>query len=82
MLIYATGMDALANVTVQVGGVEVAPTAIRAVPNQTGMFQVAVALPRGLDRDGDVVLSLSGDASDGTRVHTNLVTIAIQGNHR
>jgi uncharacterized protein (TIGR03437 family) len=82
LLVYATGVDKLANVTVQVGGVDVIPTAIRSVPNQPGMFQVAVSLPRGLDRKGDPPLILSGDAADGSRVSSNQVTLAVWGDFR
>ena len=82
VLVYATGVDNLANVTVAVDGFEVVPTAIRAVPNQPGMFQVALSLPRGLDRNGDVPLILSGDTADGSHVSTNRVTISVRGDFR
>jgi uncharacterized protein (TIGR03437 family) len=82
LLIYATGVDHLTNAAVRIGELQVTPTAILAVPNQPGVFQVAVTLPAGLDANTDVPLRLSGVASDGFSVRTNVVTIAVEGDFR
>jgi uncharacterized protein (TIGR03437 family) len=78
VIVYATGIERLANVSVQIGGVAVAPTAITAVPNRPGLFQIALTVPNMAREDGDYPLLLTGDAPDGTSLRSNVVTLALE----
>jgi hypothetical protein len=77
VLIYATGVDRLSNITVEFGGARVAPSSITAVPDQPGMFEVAASVPRDLAKGGDVAVSLSGTAADGAVLRTNALSIVV-----
>jgi len=63
---------------VQIGGVQVTPVSIDAVPNRPGLFQVALTVPDAAREDGDFALSLAGDAPDGTSWRSNIVTLALE----
>jgi uncharacterized protein (TIGR03437 family) len=78
LIVYATGIERLANVSVQIGGVQVTPVSIDAVPNRPGLFQVALIVPDAAREDGDFALSLAGDAPDGTSWRSNIVTLALE----
>jgi uncharacterized protein (TIGR03437 family) len=77
--VYATGIDGLANVKVDIGGVDVAPAWIGAVPDRPGLTRIAVTVPEGAWEDGDLPLSITGNAPDGTTWRSNVVTIAFEG---
>jgi uncharacterized protein (TIGR03437 family) len=77
VVIYATGIDRLSNVTVQLGGREIAPAAITAMFDHPGIFQVTVLVPNDLLNNGDVSLSLLGDSCEGVPVRSNIVTLTI-----
>ena len=81
VLVYATGLQQSANISVQIGEVEVAPLSIQAVANQPGLYQIAVTVPEG-GEEGNLPLSLSGDAPDGVRWHSNVVTFALERSNR
>ena len=78
VVVYATGIERLANVTVLIGGVAAAPAAITAVPNRAGVFQVTVTVPSAATVDGDYPMLLTGDAPDGTTLRSNVVTLALE----
>jgi uncharacterized protein (TIGR03437 family) len=80
--LYATGVDMLQAVHVQVGGIQVIPDSIGDVANRPGMVEVSFMLPEGMIYTGSVAVLLSGDTPDGSEVHTNMVTIAIESNNR
>jgi uncharacterized protein (TIGR03437 family) len=82
LLIYATGVDRLSNVAVQIDKAQVTPSAIRPMANQPGVFQVAVTVPGGLSGNHNATVSLSGVAPDGSPVRTNVVTISTDGEIR
>jgi uncharacterized protein (TIGR03437 family) len=77
IIVYATGVDSLSNVKVQIGGQQVAPLEIAASPDQPGVFQVTVAVPANI-RLGDVPVSLSGTGYDGVTAQSNTVTIVLE----
>ena len=79
VVVYATGIDRLANVAVQIGEVQVTPASITAVANRPGLYQVAVTVPAAEWEAGDLPLSLSGDAPDGASWHSNVVKVALEG---
>ena len=74
---YATGIERLTNVSIQIGQVPVTPESITAVANRPGLYQIAVTVPTA--EAGDVPLFLSGDAPDGASWHSNIVKIALEG---
>jgi uncharacterized protein (TIGR03437 family) len=74
--LYATGIDRLSNVSVRVGEAQIAPTAIRAVGERPGLFEVIVTLPETIDKSGEILLSLSGNA-ESTKLQTNVLSIVV-----
>jgi uncharacterized protein (TIGR03437 family) len=81
LLIYATGIGQLSNVSVQIGEAKVPAAAINPVPNHPGVYQVAVSMPNISMQNGDLPLSLSGDGMEGT-VTTNTVSFAVESTIR
>jgi uncharacterized protein (TIGR03437 family) len=79
VVVYATGIDRLANVSVQMGEVQVTPASITAAANRPGLYQIAVRVPGADWGTGDIPLSLSGSAPDGTSWHSNVVQVALEG---
>jgi uncharacterized protein (TIGR03437 family) len=75
--VYATGIGRLANVTVQIGEVQVLPASITPVTNRPGLYRIAVTVPVTDWETGDFPLSLSGDAPDGANWHSNVVKVAV-----
>ena len=80
--LYATGVDMLQAVRVHVDGTQVTPDSIVDVANRPGMVEVSFMLPEGMIQAGSIAVLLSGDTPDGSEVHTNMVTIAIESNNR
>jgi uncharacterized protein (TIGR03437 family) len=80
VVVYATGIERLKNLSVQIGDVQVTPTSIAAVANRPGLYQVAITVPAENREAGDFPLSLSGDAPDGASWHSNVVKVAVEGN--
>jgi uncharacterized protein (TIGR03437 family) len=78
--VYATGIERLANVSVQIGEVPVTPASITAVANRPGLYRIAVTVPAENREAGDFPLSLSGDAADGANWHSNVVKVALEKN--
>jgi uncharacterized protein (TIGR03437 family) len=73
---YGTGIrdrSALANVTVTIGGVAVAPAYAGAAPGFAGLDQVNAALPLSLRGSGETTVSITVDGQT-----SNVVTITIQ----
>jgi uncharacterized protein (TIGR03437 family) len=79
VVVYATGIDRLANVIVQIGEVQVTPASIGAVANRPGLYRIAVTVPSADWEAGDFPLSLSGDAPDGANWRSNVVKVALEG---
>ena len=80
--LYATGLDMLQAIRVQVGETQVTPDGIVDVANRPGMAEVSLMLPEGMTHTGSIAVLLSGNTPDGSVVHTNMVTIAIESNNR
>jgi uncharacterized protein (TIGR03437 family) len=78
VVLYATGIDALSNLRVGIGGQEVSPLAIAAAPNQPGVFLVTAAIPGNIANLGNVPVSLSGDSYDGLKLRSNTTTIVVE----
>jgi uncharacterized protein (TIGR03437 family) len=78
VVVYATGIDRLANVIVQIGEVQVTPASIGAVANRPGLYRIAVTVPSADWEAGDFPLSLSGDAPDGANWRSNVVKVALE----
>jgi uncharacterized protein (TIGR03437 family) len=82
LLIYATGIGQLTNISVQIGESKVPASAINPMPNHPGLYQVVVSMPNiVMQKDDDLPLLLSGDGIEGT-VTTNVVNIAVEANSR
>jgi hypothetical protein len=81
LLIYATGIGQLTNISVQIGGSKVPAEATKPVPNYLGLYQVVISVPNILIQQDDLPLSLSGDGPEGT-VRTNVVNIAVETNSK
>jgi uncharacterized protein (TIGR03437 family) len=82
VLLYATGIGRLVNISVQIGEFQVTPVAIDAVPEHPGVFQVTVPVPDVGAVNGEVPVSLFGDAPDGGSSHCNVVRMAVDGGLR
>jgi uncharacterized protein (TIGR03437 family) len=82
ILIYATGIDALKDVSVEVGGIAIAPSAISTVAGHVGLSAVTVALPRSLVVSGPTSLTLTGSTPRGIGVRTNALNIAVEPSSR
>ena len=78
VLVYATGVGGLKNVSVQVGGVAVTPIAVSPVPNYAGVYQVILDMPDLAAQNNSLLLSLSGETQDGSIVSSNQVSIAVE----
>jgi uncharacterized protein (TIGR03437 family) len=80
LLIYATGVGHLTNISVQIGESKVPAAAISPVPNHPGLYQIVVSVPSiVMQKKDDLPLSLSGDSPQGS-ISTNMVSIALEGN--
>jgi len=79
LLIYATGVGHLTNISVQIGEYQVPAAAINPVPNHLGLYQVVVSMPNIVMQTDDLPLSLSGDSPEGS-ISTNIVSIAVEAN--
>jgi uncharacterized protein (TIGR03437 family) len=78
LVIYATGVDRLANIVVQMGELKTPAMAIQPVPDRPGLYQVVVEVPDLVKQTDLVRLSLSGETSQGTISNTNVVSIAVE----
>jgi len=82
VVVYATGIDRLTNISAKIGDSQIAPAAMGPVPNRAGVFWVAVVVADSVTRDTPTPLLLTGDTGEGIRVSTNLVSIAVEGRIR
>jgi hypothetical protein len=78
VVVYATGIDRLTNISARIGDSQIAPAAMGPVPNRPGVFWIALSVPDGITRDNNARLLLTGDSPEGISVSTNLVSIAIE----
>jgi uncharacterized protein (TIGR03437 family) len=81
LLVYATGVGHLTNVSVQIGEYIVPAAAINSVPNHPGLYQIVVSVPATVMQTDDLPLSLSGDSLEG-RISANTVSIALEATTR
>ncbi|HTX39978.1 MAG TPA: putative Ig domain-containing protein [Bryobacteraceae bacterium] len=81
LLIYATGIGNLTNVSVQIGAYPALPAAVAAVPNHAGLYQVAVTMPDLDFQQDSLPVLVIGYGPEGT-VNTNVVNIAVEGDFR
>jgi uncharacterized protein (TIGR03437 family) len=81
LLVYATGVGQLTNISVQIGESKVSAAEINPVPNHPGLYQIVVSTPNVVMQNDDLPLSLSADGPDGD-VKTNVVHIAVEVNLR
>ena len=77
VVLYATGLGNLTDISIHVGEHEVTPQAVNAVPGHPGIYQVIVSMPDLELQKDDVQLSISGYGPEGT-VNTNVVSIAVE----
>ena len=78
LLVYATGIGSLTDISVRIGEFQVTPAAVNPVPNTPGLYQVVVAVPELVTQTDNLLLSLSGYGPEGNKVITNEVSIAIE----
>ena len=78
VLLYATGIDRLANLSAQIGDERVATAAISPVPGHVGLFEVAVFLPERAVKNGDLPLLLSGNTTEGVVALSNVLNLAVE----
>jgi uncharacterized protein (TIGR03437 family) len=81
LLLYATGIGSLTNISVQIGEFQAPPAAVNPVPNHAGLYEVVVDVPELVVQNDNIPLSLSGDSPEGSKVVTNKVSIAIEADH-
>jgi len=80
LLIYATGVGDLMNLSVQIGESKVLAAAINPVPNHPGLYQVVVLMPNTvMQKETDLPISLSSESPQGS-ISTNMVSIALEAN--
>jgi uncharacterized protein (TIGR03437 family) len=80
--IYATGLDGIENIELQLGEARVAANAVVEMPGHPGVFQVTITIPDSAKAANDLPLSLTGSTSEGRKVNSNIVSIAVEGNNR
>jgi hypothetical protein len=76
--IYATGIDTSQQISVVIGGTEVVPQSIVAVPDLAGVYEILLNLPSVLPTDDAMVVFLKIPSSDGSEVVSNKVSVATQ----
>jgi uncharacterized protein (TIGR03437 family) len=76
---YGTGLGSLSSISLRVGESEVTPTAVTPVTGRPGLYQICFTIP-AVEPGDNVPLLLSGNTTEGIRVSTNTVNIAIEGN--
>jgi uncharacterized protein (TIGR03437 family) len=81
MVFFATGIDRLTNILVQIGEFQVTPVAVSAVAGRAGLYQVVFKVPAVM-RTGSASLSLSGTSPEGVYLSTNVLSVALEGNLR
>jgi uncharacterized protein (TIGR03437 family) len=79
VVVYATGLDRLTNFQVELGAVSVKPDSVATLADHPGVFEVKITVPHDVTPSNAVRLLLSGDTTDGSRVVTNSVEIAVEG---
>ena len=79
LLVYATGVGQLTNISVQIGEYQVPAAAASPVPNHPGLYQIVVSMPKIVMQKDGLPLSLSGATTEAT-VSTNVVGIAGETN--
>jgi uncharacterized protein (TIGR03437 family) len=79
VVIYATGLDRMTNLQVQLGTVSVKPDSVAMLADHPGVFEVKIIVPHDVTPSNTVRLLLSGDTADGSEVRTNSVEIAVEG---
>lgn len=77
--LFATGVEGAAKLSVRVGGREVTPDSVSRVPGLPGLWLVSVTLPKEVPTGDRVGLSISGQISNGARLDSNQISIAIEG---
>ncbi len=80
LLVYATGIDRLTNISIQIGEAQIKPIAVNPVPEQPGLLQIVISIPDGVM--GESSLSLTGDTPESLTVRTNVLNIAVEPNTR
>jgi uncharacterized protein (TIGR03437 family) len=75
--VYATGIAAAQEVSVEAGGIEVVPESVVAIPDIAGMYQVSVRLPSG-SAGGDIPISLKIKILGGSFVTSNYVSVTTE----
>jgi trimeric autotransporter adhesin len=81
MLFYATGIDRLTDISVQIGDSLLKPVSVTAVAGHAGMHQVVLNVPDVLSNE-DVSLLLSGTNPEGVYLSSNVLSVALEGNLR
>jgi uncharacterized protein (TIGR03437 family) len=77
LLVYATGVGRLTNISVQIGEYKIPAAAINPVPNHPGLYQIVVSVPSTVMQTDDLPMSLSGDSLEGS-ISTNTISIALE----
>ena len=77
LVLYATGIGSLNDISAQIGGYPALPAGVTPVPDYPGLYQVLVTLPESLSQGGNLAVSLSGNGPQGA-VRTNIVTVAVE----
>jgi uncharacterized protein (TIGR03437 family) len=76
LLVYATGVDRLTNISIQIGETQIKPIAVNPVPEHPGLLQIVISIPDGVM--GGSFLSLTGDTPESLTVRTNVLNIAVE----
>ena len=76
--IYASGIADMTDLSVSFNGREVKPGAVVPVAGHVGLFQIAVTIPGTSAGEPLTSLTVSGVATDGTRVRTNALSLAVE----
>ncbi len=76
VILYATGIDNLTNLTVHFGESQAAPVLVSPMSQHSGVFEIIVTIPRNALTSNTLTVWLSGDTALGTILTTNRIGIA------
>jgi uncharacterized protein (TIGR03437 family) len=82
MIVYATGIDGAASVSVNIGGIAVSPDSVSPAPGLAGVSQLVFEVPQAATPGDSVTLSLIGRLPNGSPSSSNQVDIAIEESSR
>ncbi|HEX3879136.1 MAG TPA: hypothetical protein VHW24_19265, partial [Bryobacteraceae bacterium] len=76
---YATGIEQLTNVKIELSDMSIAPNAISQVVGKSGLFEILLSVPE-IKTSSEISLYLTGLSPEGLRLSSNKITVSYETN--